>query len=204
MQLLIWLQIYKIMNTGRKTSKKEVKPDYFKWTIHSTCQESLEPAYFAPTSLCLFPITLSALQRKQNLINPRFSSTAVTKVEAGLESYVTAPHMISRSISSFPPLSPSKGFQPSGTTFQYHRDSLQSSVDTRMGSSKGRTGGWLASCPPCRSHHPLIFISVLEIDLLHSPCPSPFSAFLPLTYSAHIRSAFLLPSVRFEMGLNSL
>lgn len=135
MQLLVCLQIYKIMNTGRKLSQKEVKPNYFWWTTHSRCQESLEPAYFAPTSLCLFPTTISALQKeKKNLTHPRFSSIAVTKVETSLESYVTAPHMIPRSISIF--LSPSKGFQPSGTTFQYHRDSLQSSVDTRMGSSK--------------------------------------------------------------------
>lgn len=113
---------------------------------------------------------------------------------------------IPRSISSLPPLSPSEGFQPSGATFQGHRGSLQSSVDTRMGSLKGGTGCWLASCPPCRAHHPLTFISALEIDLLHSPSPSPSSASLSLTYSVHTRpgGAFLLPSVAFEIGLNSL
>lgn len=138
--------------------KKKVKQDYFWWTIHNGCLESLEPACFASTSLCLFPTTISALQKeKQNLVHPRFSSIAVTELETSLESNITAPHMIPRSFSSLPPLSPSKVFQPSGATFQHHRDSLQNSVDTRMGSSNGRTGGWLASCPPCRAHHPLTF-----------------------------------------------
>lgn len=162
---------------------------------------------FASTRLSLFPNIISALQKeKQNQIHPKISSIAVTELETGLESRIIAPHMIPRFISSFAPLSPSKGFQASGATFQHQWHSLQNSVDTRMGSSKSRTGGWLASCPLCRSHHPLTFISALEIDLLHSPSSSPSSASLSLAYFVHTRpgGAFLLHSVRFEMGLNSL
>ena len=147
MQLLVWLQIYKIMHTGRKPSRK-LNPDYFRCTICSCCLESLKPAYFASTSLCLFPTTISALQEeKQSLIHPRFSSTAVTELEMDLGSRMAAPRMTPRAISFLPP-PPSKSFQPSGESFQNPRDSLQSSADPEMESSKDSTGGRFASCPP--------------------------------------------------------
>lgn len=146
MQLLVWLQIYKMIHTGRKPSKK-VNPGYFRCAIHSGCLESLKPAYFAFTSLCLFPTATSALQEKQSPIHPRFSSIAVTELEMGLGSCTAAPRMTPRAISFLPP-PPSKGFQPSGASSQNPRDGLQSSADPGMGSSKDRTGGWSASCPP--------------------------------------------------------
>lgn len=154
------------MHTGRKPSKN-INPDYFRCTIHSSCLESLKPAYFASTSLCLFPTTISALQEeKQSLIHPRFSSTAVTELEMGLGSCTAAPRMTPRAIYFLPPAPPSESFQPSGASSRNHRYSLRSSADTGMECSKDRTGGQFASCPPWRAHHPLTFISALEIYLL--------------------------------------
>lgn len=74
-----------------------------------------------------------------------------------------------RAISFLPLPPPFRIFQPSGASSQNHRDNLQSSVNTGMGSSKDRTGGWFASCPLWRAHHPVTFISVLEIHLLPQP-----------------------------------
>lgn len=122
---------------------------YFRRTIHSGCLESLKPAYFASASLCLLPTTISALlKEKQSLIHPRFSSSAVTELETGLGSCTVAPRMTSRTFPFFLLLHPPKAFSPQEQAPKNHRDSLQSSADSGMGSSRDRTGGRFAVSHP--------------------------------------------------------